>query len=154
MALLRIRKPDGEIVEIASLPGVKGEDGKTPIKGVDYFTPEEQAAFIAEAKAYIDEQMGDVDAALDCILAIQESLMKGATIIRFTIDETSYQAEEGMTWGAWCASGYNIIGAFVDTENSVIFAADGVKVIGLDSNNLVRATEGIITDGEYRLVLY
>ncbi len=64
MALLRIRKPDGEIVEIASLPGKKGEvgpqgpqgekgetgakgpqgkkgetgsDGYTPVKGVDYF---------------------------------------------------------------------------------------------------------------------
>ncbi len=64
MALLRVRKPDGEIVEIASLPGKKGElgprgpqgekgetgakgpqgekgdagsDGYTPVKGVDYF---------------------------------------------------------------------------------------------------------------------
>ena len=56
MALLRVRKPDGEIVEIASLPGKKGEDGKPPVKGVDYFTPEEQAAFVALAKTYTDEK--------------------------------------------------------------------------------------------------
>ncbi len=59
MALLRVRKPDGEIVEIASLPGKKGRDGKdglTPVKGVDYFTPEEQEAFLASAKAYTDEK--------------------------------------------------------------------------------------------------
>ncbi len=38
MALLRIRKPDGEIVEIASLPGAKGDKGEkadAPVKGVD-----------------------------------------------------------------------------------------------------------------------
>lgn len=56
MALLRIRKPDGEIVEIASLPGAKGDDGKTPVKGVDYFTVEEQEAFVNAAKDYTDEK--------------------------------------------------------------------------------------------------
>ena len=56
MALLRIRKPNGEIVEIASLPGKKGDDGKTPVKGVDYFTVEELAEIIAAAKAYTDEK--------------------------------------------------------------------------------------------------
>ncbi len=83
MALLRIRKPDGEIVEIASLPGKKGEigpqgpqgekgetgaqgprgekgeagsNGYTPVKGVDYFTPEEQDMFLASAKEYADEK--------------------------------------------------------------------------------------------------
>ena len=68
MSLLRIRKPDGSIVEIASLPGAKGADGKdgvdgrdgmdgyTPVKGVDYFTDEEQVAFTAAAIAYTDEK--------------------------------------------------------------------------------------------------
>ncbi len=70
MALLRIRnKLNGEIVEIASLPGKKGEDGKdgkdgkngtdgyTPIKGVDYFTLAEQEEFLASAKEYTDEKI-------------------------------------------------------------------------------------------------
>ena len=56
MAMLRIRKPDGSIVEIASLPGKKGEDGHTPQKGVDYFTEEEVAEFTASAKEYTDEK--------------------------------------------------------------------------------------------------
>ena len=101
MALLRVRKPDGEIVEIASLPGKKGEVGPqgekgetgaqgpqgekgetgeagyTPVKGVDYFTPEEQAAFTAAANAYTDEKVGDIEAALDGILALQAALIGG-----------------------------------------------------------------------------
>ena len=56
MALLRIRKPDGEIVDIACLPGAKGADGYTPVKGVDYFTPAEQEAFLTSAKDYTDEK--------------------------------------------------------------------------------------------------
>lgn len=60
MALLKIRTPDGKIVEIPALPGAKGENGKdgyTPAKGKDYFTPDEQEAFHAAAKAYIDEKI-------------------------------------------------------------------------------------------------
>ncbi len=56
MALLKIRNENGEIVEIASLPGKKGDDGKTPVKGVDYFTVEEIGEIIAAAKLYTDEK--------------------------------------------------------------------------------------------------
>lgn len=80
MALLRIRKSDGEIVEIASLPGAKGDKGDTgakgnkgdtgakgdkgdsPIKGVDYYTEADKAAFTAEAKQYTDETVGSIRA--------------------------------------------------------------------------------------------
>ena len=61
MAMLKIRKPNGEIVEVASLPGAKGEDGKTPVKGVDYFTPEERAEFTSEANAYTDEKTASAE---------------------------------------------------------------------------------------------
>ena len=80
MALLRIRKPDGEIVEIASLPGKKGEKGDvgakgdSPVKGVDYYTETEKAELIAEIKSEIT---GDIETALDSILAMQESLIGG-----------------------------------------------------------------------------
>lgn len=89
MALLRVRKPDGEIVEIASLPGAKGdkgeqgpqgekgdkgEKGDVPVKGVDYYTEADKAALIAEIE---NEVTGDIETALDGILAIQESLIGG-----------------------------------------------------------------------------
>ena len=40
---------------------------------------------------------------------------QGATsLITFTIDGTSYQAEEGMTWGEWVASEYNTEGYLLE----------------------------------------
>lgn len=36
-----------------------------------------------------------------------------ANLISFTIAGTSYQAEEGMTWGEWCNSGYNTANLYV-----------------------------------------
>lgn len=57
--------------------GDKGEAGYTPQKGVDYFTSEEQAAFTAAANAYTDEKVGDIETALDSIIAMQESLIGG-----------------------------------------------------------------------------
>lgn len=36
------------------------------------------------------------------------------TLISFTIDGTTYQAEEGMTWGEWVESDYNTDGYIVD----------------------------------------
>lgn len=87
MALLRIRKPDGEIVEIASLPGAKGdkgekgdvgakgdkgEKGDAPEKGVDYYTEADKAELIAVIE---NEVTGDIETALDSIITIQESLI-------------------------------------------------------------------------------
>ncbi len=53
--------------------GPKGESGHTPVRGVDYFTPEDYAYF----DAHINERLGEVDDALYGILAIQESLIGG-----------------------------------------------------------------------------
>ena len=36
------------------------------------------------------------------------------TLIAFTIDDTTYQAEDGMTWGEWVNSDYNIDGYTID----------------------------------------
>lgn len=80
MAMLKIRKPDGSIVEIASLPGKKGdkgEKGDSPIKGVDYYTEAEKADLIATIEK---ELTGDIETALDGILAMQESLIGGGEV--------------------------------------------------------------------------
>lgn len=47
--------------------------------------------------------------------------------INFTIDGTTYQAESGMTWGAWIESEYNTIGlTFDDSSEGVMwYDADG-----------------------------
>lgn len=47
---------NGEFVGSQGEKGDDGQDGYTPIKGVDYFTPAEQEAFLGEAKEYTDEK--------------------------------------------------------------------------------------------------
>lgn len=45
----------------------------------------------------------------------------GGNIITFTIDGTAYQAEEGMTWGEWVDSEYNVNGRFfLDFDDSIM----------------------------------
>ena len=58
-------------------PGKDGEDGHTPVNGVDYFTPEEKAAFVKEVEK---GAIGDIDAALDAIIALQNSLIGGDSV--------------------------------------------------------------------------
>ena len=60
MALLRVRKPDGSIVEIASLPGAKGEPGHTPVLGTDYWTEEDKAEMVADVIAALPVYDGEV----------------------------------------------------------------------------------------------
>lgn len=55
--------------------------------------------------------LGDIQSALDTILG------GGVTLITFTIEGTSYQAEEGMTWQQWVDSSYNTEGWNVLNHN-------------------------------------
>lgn len=41
--ILRVRDAKGNFIDIPAIIGPKGEDGYTPKKGVDYFTPEDIA---------------------------------------------------------------------------------------------------------------
>lgn len=54
--------------------GADGKDGCTPVRGVDYWTQADREALLAEVA---DKVTGDVEAALDEIIAIQEALMGG-----------------------------------------------------------------------------
>lgn len=65
---------------------------------------------------------GNIEAQLDEIIAIQEELIG---TIEFYIEGIEYQAEEGMTWEAWCDSEYNTgnyicqgnrVGWYIDDE--------------------------------------
>ena len=87
---------------IQGLKGDKGDAGYTPQKGVDYFTPEDIASLnipsvdqtytptsenaqsgtavaeaVTEAKDYTDTKIGDIDTALDNIIALQNSYIGG-----------------------------------------------------------------------------
>jgi hypothetical protein len=86
------------------------------IDGVDDADAED-INMVARAVIALEEANGDIDEALDRIIAIQNELLG---IITFTIDGTEYTADKGMTWGEWVNSEYNTIGLIVDTEYNAI----------------------------------
>lgn len=95
--------------------GPQGEKGDKGDKGdaegaVLYLAQTLTAAQQAQARENIgaasQESIGDMETALDSILAIQKELI-GVNIITFTIDGAEYQAEAGMTWGEFIESDYN-----------------------------------------------
>ena len=72
-----------------------------------------------------------------------------ATLINFTINSTSFQAEEGMTWNEWIGSGY-------DTKNVLCVDADtgfvnSISNYGLydDVLNQVKGTDAIASGSQY-----
>lgn len=75
---------------------------------------------------------------------------QGATsLISFTIDGTSYQAEEGMTWGEWVESDYNTNGYTKNSDNLII-SSGGAAVVN-SSYETVQASYEIISGSAYKL---
>jgi hypothetical protein len=102
-------------------------------KGDHYTLTEEDKEEIATLVR--DEYYSDIEAALDSIIAIQNELMGNTATITFTIGGTEYTATEGMTWGEWVESEYNIIGA-------EFAAGAGVTFIRVNSLNIVDVSTG------------
>lgn len=70
-----------------------------------------------------------------------------AALISFTIDGTSYQAEEGMTWGEWVNSSYDT-GNFYTIGTSVCQkpGADVYAVVGAVSTSAITANSAYFTE--------
>ena len=72
----------------------------------------------------------------------------GATLISFTIDGTSYQAEDGMTWAQWVHSSYNTSGFTIDAGDNTI--RNGTNYLYTSSNmQLVLSSNTVISGGAY-----
>lgn len=69
--------------------------------------------------------------------------------ISFTIAGTSYQAEEGMTWGEWVASSYNTGGFTVDSSG--IYQRSSDSYVQTSSYKLVASSETITSGYGYVL---
>lgn len=48
----------------------------------------------------------------------------GSSLITFTVDGVEYQAEEGMTWGEWVDSEYDVNGNFYIDFDDLISSRD------------------------------
>lgn len=104
--------------------------------------------------------LGDIDTALDSIIAIQEKLINGvpeapeepAQLITFTItlwgsEVVTYEAVEGMDWDEWCDSDYNTDGYYADYN---VYASDGVGIVMYEGSSF-HSAQVIIAGGEYRI---
>lgn len=76
-------------------------------------------------------------------------------IITFNIGKTSYQADDGMTWGEWANSEYNTLGYAVRSE-IYLGSGDGVYAIGdrkssnrYDTDSLIQISEIIVESAQY-----
>ena len=92
---------DYALAEAKASGEFKGDPGHTPSKGVDYWTEED----IEEIKSGLNETvLGDIESALDSIIAIQEELINnggGSSFdnpITFYYGGEEYTANDGMTW--------------------------------------------------------
>lgn len=90
----------------------------------------------------IDSLVGDVEAALDAIIAIQEGLIG---IITFTFYGSTYKAVKGMTWGEWVESEYNTDGWTLDGD--YVSMGDGYVIDS--TGNLVTSTTVIVDGNDY-----
>ena len=103
-----------------------------------------------EAEAKREDIIGDMDVALDTIIAIQEALLSKPT---FTLDICgtihTLEFEEGMTWGDWIArSEYNTVGL---GDNGGYVYYGGISAVK-DTTNLNRTlstTDNIYENGAY-----
>ena len=75
---------------------------------------------------------------------------KGAKTISFTINSTTYQAEEGMTWRQWIESKYNTIGTITIGESRI---SNGGDILGYNTKQgpqTVKPDEVINTKYSYQ----
>lgn len=74
-----------------------------------------------------------------------------ANLISFTIDGTSYQAEEGMTWVDWVASSYNTGGLYIIEGNTRVIFSNGTDYVSSEGfpGDYANNTSQIVANGTY-----
>jgi hypothetical protein len=102
------------------------------------------AAETKRVEAEIARQQGyqDIGEALDRIIAIQENLMG---IIKFSINNVTFKALDGMTWKEWCESEYNT-GGYVAEDTDVSGSGGLVRFV---DGGTVKPTDKIIANCSY-----
>lgn len=102
-------------------------------------------------KTYVDGLVGDINSVLESII----NGGSGVSLITFTldgdVDGTVYQAEEGMTWGEFIDSEYNINNKFRKSGSSILFDGSSQVMNSNSSTDYVYASD-VIQSTTYYLV--
>jgi hypothetical protein len=129
--------------------GDKGDKGNKPVKGVDYYTTTEKNELVAEIER---EVTGDIDTALDAIIAIQDTLINGVSFrIQYPAAgiQDEFSVAYGTTWGEWAAT----------PEGAKLVYDDGGYLFGTwtdekvrNSNGEVQTLSSVILPDEYLII--
>lgn len=76
---------------------------------------------IASGVIALEYANGNIETALDNIIAIQEELIGTIT---FTFNGETHSALRGMTWAEWCDSKYNTVGLYTWDDGTVLTPND------------------------------
>lgn len=130
----KIVAPEMDIIRLGNAFGtqVKMENiapGKEPTDAVN--------------KGQLDEQVGCIETALDSIIAIQNGLIGD---IAFRINGEIYTALVGMTWGEWCDSEYNTVGAYVDEGTGIVMIEGNYVARSVTSEDIDQLSNTVIID--------
>ena len=99
---------------------------------------------IASGVIALEYANGNIETALDNIIAIQEELIGTIT---FTFNGETYSALRGMTWAEWCDSKYNTIGLYIGDDGCVLTPND--NSIATANNDYLDITgDMVIIEGE------
>ena len=130
--------PQGEL-------GPQGERGPQGIQG-DTAGVEIASDGAGHVTIKAGPKFKDIQAALDGIIALQESLIGTIT---FTINETQCTALKGMTWNEWVNSPYNVDDAVVITAGGWIYYPDGDGRLSGNNGEYTSNPTDVIIDGGY-----
>lgn len=93
--------------------------------------------------AQLNAAVGAIDTALDRIIAIQDELIGD---FAFHINGEIYTALVGMTWGEWCDSEYNTIGAYVDETTGIVMIEGNYVARSVTSEDIDQLSNTVIID--------
>ena len=128
---------------VLSGPRVKIAEG-LDAQNIDAYGEKLRAYEVEPSTLVIKEYKNGAWVNMDLNLDVPEGL------ITFTIDGTSYEAEDEMTWGEWVESDYNTDGywCYADSVSAVWTEATDYRVKN-SSDDVVYSTDTIIADHSY-----
>jgi hypothetical protein len=137
MSIIYFRKSPNEAW--VTIPAIKGADGYTPIKGVDYFTEEEIEAIKADISA------GDIDLSGYYTKSEVDTLMQGIEIPE--VDLTAYALKTDIP----SLEGYAKTADIPDTSSFITIGDVEAKGYQTEAQVLAAINEalGVIENGTY-----